>query len=80
MELRQLGYFVVACQNPNLIAAATELGIAQSTLSAGLQSLEDQIGLPLFRQVGKRIYPQPAAIWLFRHAVALLHTESFTRA
>jgi DNA-binding transcriptional LysR family regulator len=80
MELRQLGYFVVACQSPNLIAAATELGIAQSTLSAGLQSLEDQIGLPLFRQTGKRIFPQPAAVWLFRHAVALLHIESFARA
>lgn len=79
MELRQLGYFAVACQNPNLIAAATELGIAQSTLSAGLQSLEDQIGLPLFRQTGKRIFPQPGAVWLFRHAVALLHAESFAR-
>jgi DNA-binding transcriptional LysR family regulator len=80
MELRQLSYFVGACQNPNLIAAATELGIAQSTLSAGLQALEDQIGLSLFRQVGKRVYPQPAALWLFRHAVALLHMESFARA
>ena len=80
MELRQLGYFAVACQNPNLVAAAAELGIAQSTLSAGLQALGDQFGVALFQHAGKRVYPQPAALWLFRNAVKLLHTESFARA
>ncbi|CAH1652374.1 MULTISPECIES: LysR family transcriptional regulator [unclassified Chelatococcus] len=80
MELRQLGYFAVACQNPNLVAAAAELGIAQSTLSAGLQALGEQFGVALFQHAGKRVYPQPAALWLFRNAVTLLHAESFARA
>ena len=40
VELRALSYFTTACRAKSLSAAAKDLGIAISTLSATLKSLE----------------------------------------
>ena len=48
MELRHLQAFVKLTQTLNFSAAASELCITQSTLSATIKQLEDDLGVELF--------------------------------
>ena len=79
IDFRSLSYFVVACECENLGAAARELGIAPSTLSASLKSLEGSFGVSLFRKRGAGLLPRQLAHWLYRAAVPLLLLEDFAR-
>jgi LysR family transcriptional regulator, nitrogen assimilation regulatory protein len=79
IELRNLAYFVVACQHASLARAANQLGIALSTLSVSLKALEDALGLELFRRTSAGLYPTTAARWLVRAVVPILLTEVFAR-
>lgn len=55
MELRQLKYFLKAKELLNFTEAAKELYITQSTLSQQIKQLEEELGIPLFNRLGKRI-------------------------
>ena len=55
MELRQLRYFIKAKEVLNFTEASKQLYISQSTLSQQIKQLEDEIGVPLFNRLGKRI-------------------------
>ncbi|WP_435522566.1 LysR family transcriptional regulator [Chryseobacterium indoltheticum] len=55
MELRQLKYFLKAKELLNFTEAANQLNISQSTLSQQIKQLEDEIDIPLFNRIGKRI-------------------------
>ncbi len=55
MELRQLKYFLKAKELLNFTEAAKELFISQSTLSQQIKQLEDELDIPLFDRIGKRI-------------------------
>lgn len=55
MELRQLRYFLKAKELLNFTEAANSLYISQSTLSQQIRQLEDELGLPLFDRVGKKV-------------------------
>lgn len=79
IDFRALSYFLVACEHENLGAAAQELGIAPSTLSASLKSLELEFGASLFRKQGAGLGPRRLAHWLYRAAVPLLLLEEFAR-
>jgi DNA-binding transcriptional LysR family regulator len=79
IELRSLAYFVVACQHDSLARAAEQLGIALSTLSVSLKSLEGDVGLDLFDRSNSGLHPTSAARWLVRAAVPILLAEHFAR-
>lgn len=55
MELRQLRYFLKAKELLNFTEAAHSLHISQSTLSQQIKQLEDELEVPLFNRIGKRI-------------------------
>ncbi|AOC93749.1 HTH-type transcriptional regulator CynR [Flavobacterium anhuiense] len=55
MELRQLKYFLKAKELLNFTEAASALYISQSTLSQQIKQLEDELQVPLFNRIGKRI-------------------------
>jgi len=55
MELRQLKYFLKAKELLNFTEAANVLNISQSTLSQQIKQLEDELNVPLFNRIGKRI-------------------------
>ncbi|MEO3405770.1 LysR substrate-binding domain-containing protein [Mucilaginibacter sp. CAU 1740] len=55
MELRQLKYFIKAAELQNFTDAAAGLFITQSTLSQQIKQLEDELKLPLFDRIAKRV-------------------------
>ena len=50
MELRVLQYFLVVAREENITKAASLLHITQPTLSRQLMSLEEELGVKLFRR------------------------------
>jgi LysR family nitrogen assimilation transcriptional regulator len=79
VELRTLAYFVTTCRAASLALAAEELGIAASTLSTTMKTLERDLGLELFRRINNGLYPTEAARMLMRAADPLLMAELFAR-
>ena len=54
MDFRELNYFLAIAKYGNITKAAESLYVGQPTLSKFLASLEDELGLKLFRRVGNR--------------------------
>ncbi|WP_257669745.1 LysR family transcriptional regulator [Parapedobacter tibetensis] len=55
MELRQIKYFLKAKELLNFTEAAKILNVSQSTLSQQIKQLENELDVPLFNRIGKRI-------------------------
>ncbi len=53
MQLTQLQYFLTVVRFDNMLKAALELEISQSSLSKTIARLEDDIGVLLIRSKGK---------------------------
>lgn len=74
MELKQLEYFMAICQEMHFTKTAEKLGIGQPTLSYQIKTLEDEIGVPLFDRIGKKIALTEAGKILFDHSRKVFET------
>ena len=55
-SLRQLKVFESIARNLSFTRAAEELHLTQPTVSMQIKKLTDDVGLPLFEQIGKRVH------------------------
>lgn len=56
MEIKQLKYFLTACEHSNFTRTAESLDIAVPTLTRSIAKLEDELGGQLFRRERHRIH------------------------
>ncbi len=56
ISLRQLEVFEAIARHKSFTRAAEELHLTQPTVSMQIRKLTDSVGLPLFEQIGKRIF------------------------
>lgn len=66
--LRQLKVFEAVARLTSYSRAAEELHLTQPAVSTQIRKLEDHAGLPLFEQLGKKIYLTPAGSELLHHS------------
>ncbi len=55
MEIRNLNAFLKVASLKNFTQAAKELGYAQSNISAQIAQLEQELGVPLFNRIGRKV-------------------------
>ncbi|MDT8364538.1 MAG: LysR family transcriptional regulator [Nitrosomonas sp.] len=68
ITLRQLKVFESAARLLNFTRAAEELHLTQPAVSIQIKQLENMIALPLFEQIGKRVYLTEAGQELFNYS------------
>lgn len=69
--LRQLEVFEAIARLKSFTRAAEELFLTQPTISMQVKKLTDEIGLPLFEQVGKKIYLTDAGRELYQTCLGI---------
>lgn len=72
MELRQLKTFMAVCEEMHFTRAAEKLGISQPTLSQQIRAMEDELQVPLFDRVGKKVILTEAGQLLREHGLQLV--------
>ncbi|MGF9977014.1 LysR substrate-binding domain-containing protein [Viridibacillus arvi] len=72
MEIRQLHYFLMLSNELHFTEAAYKLGISQPTLSQQIKVLEDELGVPLFDRLGKKIVKTEAGQLLEQYALQVV--------
>lgn len=70
--LRQLKVFDAVARLSSYSRAAEELHLTQPAVSTQVRKLEDHAGLPLFEQLGKKIYLTAAGTELLQHGRAIM--------
>lgn len=71
ITFRQLKVFESVARNLSYSGAANELHLTQPAVSMQIKQLEDNIDLPLFEQLGKRIYLTEAGKELYQYSRAI---------
>lgn len=72
LTLQQLKLFEAVSRNNSFTRAAEELHLTQPAVSIQVKRLEEQTGLPLFEQVGKKIFPTAAGKAMYAASVDIL--------
>jgi DNA-binding transcriptional LysR family regulator len=68
ITLKQLRIFEAVARHTSISRAAGELHLTQPAVSMQMKQLEEQIGLPLIEQIGKRLFLTEAGLELRAHA------------
>src|SRR3954471_19234601 len=68
MTLNQLRAFLAAVRTGSFTAAATELAVAQASVSELIRRMEDELGLPLFGRGARHLVVTPAGSELLPYA------------
>ncbi len=71
MNLKQIHYFIVVCEQRSLSGAADVLGVAQPTISRQVQLLETELCQHLLRRTGRGVAPTEAGLRFLNHARAI---------
>lgn len=75
--LRQLEVFNAIVRHGNFTRAAEELFLTQPTVSMQIKKLTDAVGLPLFEQIGKKLYLTDAGRSLYKFSCEIF--DQFAR-
>jgi len=70
--LRQLKVFETVARHMSFSRAAEELHLTQPAVSTQVRQLELHVGLPLFEQLGKRIYLTPAGTEMLHYSRSII--------
>ncbi|HVC49501.1 MAG TPA: LysR family transcriptional regulator, partial [Burkholderiales bacterium] len=73
ITLRQLRVFEAVVKHMSYTRASEELHLTQPAVSMQIRQLEDTVGMPLFEQLGKRIYLTEAGNEMLRYGKRILH-------
>lgn len=76
LTLQQLKLFESVFRNNSFTRAAEELHLTQPAISIQLKRLENQVGLPLFEHVGKKIFPSIAGKAMYDASLDILNRVS----
>lgn len=76
--LRQLKVFETVARHLSFSRAAEELHLTQPAVSTQVRQLENHVGLPLFEQLGKKIYLTPAGTEMLHYSRSII--EQFREA
>jgi DNA-binding transcriptional LysR family regulator len=79
MELRQLHTFTAVAEQLSFTRAAEALSYAQSSVTAQIQALEAELGVPLFERLGRRVVLTEAGVRLRGYAARLIQLEAEAR-
>ena len=81
VTLRQLRIFEAVARHASISRAAEELHLTQPAVSMQMKQLEEQIGVPLIEQIGKRMFLTEAGHELRNHAQRIsIQTEELKSA
>ncbi len=80
MESRHLKTFRAVAAGLSFTRASAELGYAQSSVTAHIQALERELGVPLFDRLGRRVALTEAGKLLLEYAGKLVDLEEEARA
>ena len=72
ITLRQLQVFEAAARLGGYTRAAETLHLSQPAVSMQIRQLEEQSGMPLFDQIGKKVHLTDAGRTLYKHAQSIL--------
>lgn len=72
MTLRHMKIFVSVFRHSNITRAATELHLAQPSVSFAIKELENYYGIRLFERIGKRITPTETGKEFFGYALHIV--------
>jgi DNA-binding transcriptional LysR family regulator len=70
--LQQLKLFEAVARNSSYTRAAEEMFLTQPAVSIQIKRLEEQVGLPLFENVGKKIFPTAAGKAMYEASLDIL--------
>jgi len=73
MDLRQLRYVVAVADAANFTRAAEAMHVAQPALSAGIKSLENELGVRLFDRTSRRVTMTDSGVAFVAHARQILN-------
>jgi DNA-binding transcriptional LysR family regulator len=79
VTLRQMRVFAAVARNLSFTRAARELHLTQPAISQQVKLLEEEVGMPLFEQIGRKVHLAPAGVELLRYteqAMELLRQAS----
>jgi len=79
MEIKNVASFVKIVEFNNFTKAAEDLGYSQAAVTAQVKLLENELGVPLFDRIGKKIFLTQAGKTFLPYAIDMLKAEEAAR-